>query len=93
MKRRSQRPPTRAPAPRQHPRPTPHPPSARASRGRRPPRRQPTDGPIQYRHFQGMDNWDYMMQNRDARLIATVSTGKAAWWDYAGMSPSRKPAA
>jgi hypothetical protein len=64
------------------------------SRARRPrPRRQPTDGPIHYRQFQGMDNWDYMMQNRDARLIATVSTGKAAWWDFAGTSPSRKPAA
>ena len=54
---------------------------------------QPTDGPIYFRQFQGMDKWDYMMQTRDARLIGTISNSKAAWWDFAGVSPSRKPAA
>jgi hypothetical protein len=57
------------------------------------PHSQPTDGPIYFRHFQGMDKWDVMMQNRDARLINTITNAKAGWWDFQGVSPSRKPAA
>ena len=56
-------------------------------------RSQPTDGPIYFRHFQGMDKWDVMMQNRDARVINTITNAKAGWWDFQGFSPSRKPAA
>ena len=45
---------------------------------------QPTDGPVQFRPYHGMDKWDYNMQNRDARLIRETLGAKAAkagWWD------------
>jgi hypothetical protein len=42
-----------------------------------------------FRSFQGMDKFDQAMQQRDARLIATIDNSKAAWWDVKGMSPSR----
>jgi hypothetical protein len=33
-----------------------------------------------------MDNWDYHMSNRDAKIfregIADPSKSKAAWWDF-----------
>jgi hypothetical protein len=33
-----------------------------------------------------MDNWDYNMSNRDAKIfregIADPSKSKAAWWDF-----------
>merc|ERR1712205_50778 len=43
-----------------------------------------TDGPVHFRAYQGMDKWDYYMQNRDANLIRDSLGGKAAkagWWD------------
>jgi len=47
---------------------------------------QPSDGPIQFKKFPGMDEWDYNMQNRDAKIfregIADPSLSKAAWWDW-----------
>ena len=45
---------------------------------------QATDGPVHFRAYQGMDKWDYYMQNRDANLIRDSLGGKAAkagWWD------------
>lgn len=45
---------------------------------------QATDGPVQFRAYQGMDKWDYNMQNRDAKLIRESLGSKAAkagWWD------------
>ena len=48
---------------------------------------QPTDGPIYFRQFHGMDKWDDLMQVRDARLMNSVdSSTKAGWWDFVGMS-------
>ncbi len=44
---------------------------------------QPTDGPIEPRRFTRMDKWDYLMQNRDARLVNAIDDSPAAWWDTA----------
>mmetsp|Transcript_6736 Transcript_6736/g.17242 ORF Transcript_6736/g.17242 Transcript_6736/m.17242 type:complete len:89 (+) Transcript_6736:129-395(+) len=47
---------------------------------------KPTDGPIQFKKYVGMDTWDYDMSNRDGRLfkygIKDQSDAKAAWWDW-----------
>ena len=47
---------------------------------------QASDGPVLFRPYQGMDKWDYNMQNRDAKLIREslgAKAAKAAWWDSA----------
>ena len=46
---------------------------------------QATDGPVQFRPYQGMDKWDYYMQNRDAKLLREglgAKAAKAGWWDF-----------
>jgi len=39
---------------------------------------------VQFRAYQGMDKWDYNMQNRDAKILRESLGAKAAlagWWD------------
>mmetsp|Transcript_25895 Transcript_25895/g.50596 ORF Transcript_25895/g.50596 Transcript_25895/m.50596 type:complete len:89 (-) Transcript_25895:7-273(-) len=47
---------------------------------------KPSDGPIQFKYYVGMDTWDYDMSMRDAKIfregIADPSQSKAAWWDF-----------
>mmetsp|Transcript_123656 Transcript_123656/g.184935 ORF Transcript_123656/g.184935 Transcript_123656/m.184935 type:complete len:89 (-) Transcript_123656:68-334(-) len=46
---------------------------------------KPSDGPAMFRKLQGLDEWDYRMQNRDGKLWRQANPGKKiAWWDYKG---------
>ncbi len=41
-----------------------------------------------FRKVQGLDEWDFRMQNRDAKIWRQANPGKkVAWWDYDGAKP------
>ena len=45
---------------------------------------QASDGPVLFRPYQGMDKWDYNMQNRDAKPIRESLCAKAAKGPWVG---------
>ena len=45
-----------------------------------------------FRKIQGMDEWDFRMQNRDSKLWRQANPGKKlAWWDVNGDKPPKDP--